>query len=171
MAQMNYDEMMKRFDELYEKMASSTNIEDMKLFGRTCRKAVSALAVHIPSLAMEIIDELCALNWNNYVTNKEVDDILRRMEPKPKWSIDQVLNSLPRIGLPTEEAPYYNSNALYITISMKYSDSAKTIAETILKKPLESIDDLEMLSICWHLAVDVLKDKDRNFSIRKYFNL
>ena len=54
---------------------------------------------------------------------------------------------------------------------MKYSDSASTIADIVLKKSLNEVDGSEMLRICYHLALDLLKDKDGVFDIRKYFNL
>lgn len=172
MAQMmNAEEQMKKFDQLYAKMAASTDIEDMKLFGKVCRKAVEMLAVQMPARGMEIIEELCALNWDNYLTDREAEEIVANMEPEPKWSKEQVMTGLKRLGLPTEESPYYNGNALFVTISMKYSDSARTIAEDILKKNLNEIDDMEMLKILYHLALDVLKDRDGVFSIRKYFGL
>lgn len=85
---MNSDEMMKKFDQLYAKMAASTDVEDMKLFGKAMRKAVSVLAVQMPAMANEIIEELCAVNWHNYITDKEVEEIVNNMEPRPKWSID-----------------------------------------------------------------------------------
>lgn len=168
---MNSDEMMKKFDQLYAKMAASTDVEDMKLFGKAMRKAVSVLAVQMPAMANEIIEELCAVNWHNYITDKEVEEIVNNMEPRPKWSIDQVNSGLTRLGLPLEESPYYNNNALYVTISMKYSDSAATIADVALKKPLNEVEGTEMLRVCYHLALDLLKDKDGKFSIRKYFDL
>ncbi|MBR3285773.1 MAG: hypothetical protein IKI70_05805, partial [Bacteroidales bacterium] len=59
----------------------------------------------------------------------------------------------------------------YVAISMKYSDSASTIADIVLKKSLNEVDGSEMLRICYHLALDLLKDKDGVFDIRKYFNL
>lgn len=172
MAQMmNAEEQMKKFDQLYAKMAASTNIEDMKLFGKACRKAIEILSMQMPARSMEIIEELCAVNWDNYVTDAEAEKIVKQMDPKPKWSKELVMSTLPRMGLPTEESPYYNNNALYVTISMKYSDSAKTIAETILKKSLDDVEDMEMLKILYHLAKDVLKDPDGRFRVRKYFEL
>lgn len=172
MAQMmNAEEQMKKFDQLYAKMSASTDIEDMKLFGKACRKAIEILAMQMPARSMDIIDELCALNWDNYLTDREADEIVKNMEPRPTWSKEQVMNGLKRLGLPTEESPYYNDNALYVAIEMKYSDSARTIAEDILKKSLSEVDDMEMLRICYHLALDVLKDRDGVFSIRKYFGV
>ena len=65
----------------------------------------------------------------------------------------------------------YNSYAMYVGISMKYSDSALTLAERVLKKSIAEVDELDMLKMCYYLAKDSLKDKDGVFNIRKYFGL
>ena len=144
---MNADEIMSKFDALYAKMAASTNIEDMKIFGKACRKAVNMLATHMPTMAVEIIDELCAMTWCNYLTDREAEEIVKNM------------------------APCFNRNAMYVAISMKYSDSAETIAEKIMGKSLADVDDLTMLKACYHLAHDVLTDKDGVFRVRRYFDV
>lgn len=168
---MNADEIMSKFDALYAKMAASTNIEDMKIFGKACRKAVNMLATHMPTMAVEIIDELCAMTWCNYLTDREAEEIVKNMEPGPRWSKEQVARGLERLGLPMEEAPCFNRNAMYVAISMKYSDSAETIAEKIMGKSLADVDDLTMLKACYHLAHDVLTDKDGVFRVRRYFDV
>lgn len=162
---------MEKFDELYAKMAESTDIENMKLFGQACRKAVGLLATHMPTMAMEIIDELCAVNWDNYVTDREREAIVHNMDPEPRWSYEQVKAGLERLGLPMEDAPHYNCNAMYVAISMKYSDSARTIAEKVLGKTMSEVEEPDMLRYCYYLAHDVLTDKDKVFRIRKYFGL
>lgn len=168
---MNEKELMQKFDELYQKMSKSTNTDDMKLFGHVMREAIAYIAANRPDKADELLEELCAINWDNYLTKKEADAIVKNMLPAVRWNEEQVIRSLSAMGYDVEEAPYYNSHALFATISMKYSDSAATIAERAFKMRLDEMNENELLDICYHLALDVLKDKDGIFNIRKYFGL
>ena len=162
---------MQKFDELYAKMSKSTDTNDMKLFGHVMREAMSYIASTRPDKGEELLEELCAINWDNYLTRKEADAIVKGMSPSPRWTEEQVLRSLESMNYDVEEAPYYNQHALYVAVSMKYSDSGKTIAEYIMKRNANEVDDRELLGACYHLALDVLKDKDGVFNIRKYFGL
>lgn len=101
---------------------------------------------------------------------KEADKIVEAMNPKPVWDKEQLMEGLQKLELPTEEVPYFNDNALYVTVSMVYSDSAKTIAN-IIGKPLAEIDDDTMMKAIYSLAMDKLKDVDGKFSVRRYFGL
>lgn len=165
------EELMRKFDQLYAKMAASNDVANMKLFGGVMRKAIEQLARYNIEDATDLVDELCSMNWDNYVTRKEAIAIVASMEPQAKWSFEKVEAALAKLGLPMEEAPYYNSYAMYVGISMKYSDSAQTLAERVLRKSIAEIDELDMLKMCYYLAKDSLKDKDGVFNIRKYFGL
>ena len=165
------EELMKKYDQLYAKMAASGDVANMKLFGRVMRKAIEKLAMYRIEEASDLVDELCSMNWKNYVTRKEAMTITSHMDPQPRWSYEQVETTLGKLGLPMEETPYYNSYAMYVAISMKYSDSANTLAERVLRKSIAEVDEIDMLKMCYYLAKDSLKDKDGVFNIRKYFNL
>jgi len=82
-----------------------------------------------PSLAKEYIEQLESVKWNNYLTDKEVDNILSNMSPKPYWSKtnwESMLDNKLR-----EETPYFNHNALYVTMSMISSDSGETLQNVV----------------------------------------
>ena len=162
--------MAQKFEELYDKMASSKKPKYMKVFGDTMKKMMEWFVVNYPDLAQEYLDKLCSIMWNNYLTDKEVKSIISNMEPKPIWTKEQWKNVMESLGIETEESPYYNCNALFVAVSMIYSDSAKTIAK-ILGKTLDEVTTEEMAEATHLLAIDKLKDEDSVFNIRYYFGV
>ena len=56
-------------------------------------------------------------------------------------------------------------------MNKQYSDHAETIADKILKKPLSEIPAEQIVPGIYAMALDVLKDKDGVYNIRKYFGL
>lgn len=66
-------------------------------------------------------------------------------------------------GYVLEEEPYYNRCALYVTMSMIYSDDIES-----LKHFTNGIDMFEFIHA---LALNRLKDKDKVFDVRKYFGV
>ncbi len=162
--------MMEKFDTLYKKMSVSDKVEDMKLFGRVMRKAIQELASVRPERADEMLEELCAINWRNYLTRREAEEIVSKMEPNAIWSRDQVTRTLKSQGLPTEEEPYYNEYALWAEISKVFSDSGKTIM-SLMGWDKNTVEGERMLDACYRLALDNLKDLDGVYHIREYFGL
>lgn len=161
-------ERMEYFDELYIKMSESSDIEDMELFGGVMREAMQYICKHSPEYADELMEKLCAICYKNYLTKKEADAIVSKMEPSAKWSMEHLERTLSAMGAPAEEEPCYNKYALLAAVSMVASDSA----DTIVKYAFDGQeDDAKLLEVCYHLALDKLKDKDRVFNIRKYFNV
>lgn len=165
------EEIIKKFDELYAIMSRSTDVADMKLFGKVMREAIVYITANNPKKAEELVNKLCAIKWDNYLTKEEAEKIVKEMKPSVAWSEEEVINTLTRKGYKTEEEPYYNAHALYATICMKCSDSGETIKDKILRKVSANFSEAEMLEICYWLALDSLKDKDGVFRIRKYFGL
>jgi hypothetical protein len=88
------------------------------------------------------------------------------MSPAPKWGIDQLKRALAASGTQANEKPCYNEYALYVTMSMVVSDSKET-----LEKYAGATEDGKLLELCYHLALDKLKDKDGMFNVRDYFRL
>lgn len=167
---MEAKEMVEKFNDFYGIMKASKNVCNMKLFGDVMHEMFAWFAENKPELAEGWLSKLESIKWHNYLTAKEADKIIEAMNPKSAWDKEQVMEGLQKLELPTEEAPYFNGNALYVTMSMIYSDSAKTIA-SIIGKPLAEIDDDTMMKAVYSLAMDKLKDKDGKFSVRYYFGL
>lgn len=165
----NKIEMLEKFDKLYQKMSTSDNVEHMKLFGHVMREAIEEVCDFQPERAEEMIDKLCAINWHNYMTQREAEAIVSNMAPKAKWSFDQIERTLESENISMSEEPYYNKWALWTEISKLYSDSGKTLMEFLQKVGRAS--DSELLLLLYGLAIDNLKDKDGVYNIRKYFGL
>lgn len=163
-------EMKQKFEELYETMATSNNPKYMKVFGETMKEMMGWLIYNRQDLAHDYLDNLCSILWNNYLTDKDVDAIITKMEPQPIWTKEQWKQAMENLGIKTEEKPFYNCNALYVAVSMIYSDSAKTIAK-LLGKDLEEVTTEEMAEATHMLAIDKLKDEDKVFNIRYYFGV
>jgi len=163
--------MHNKFEELYKMIIGSENEENMVVLGRVTKSMMGWFIENRPELAEEYIERLCSVKWHNYLTEKEAEEIVAEMTPSVKWTKKQVCSELEARGLPTEEEPYYNCNALYVAIAMTYSDSSRTIAERIMKKDVSEVSDGEMLEACYYLSLDALKDRDKMFNIRKYFEV
>lgn len=160
---MTQEEMKKEFDALYNLMANSQKVEFMHTFGKVHKEMFLWFVANKPELAMEWIEKLESIRWWNYVSAKEADKIVAGMNPKAPWTYDQWKAAMEQHGFELEEEPYYNKYALYTTMEMVMSDSGET-----LKK---YVDEAELFKVVYDLAVDKLKDRDKVFSIRKYFNL
>lgn len=164
------EEIIKKFDELYAIMSRSTDVADMKLFGKVMREAIVYITANNPKKAEELVNKLCAIKWDNYLTKEEAERIVKEMKPSVAWSEEEVMNTLTRKGYKTEEEPYYNAHALYATICMKCSDSGETIKK-LFGRGTANLSETDFLEACHLLALDSLKDKDGVFRIRKYFGL
>lgn len=160
---MNTEEMMKKYDRLYERMATSGKIENMKLFGKVEREAMLLLAKNIPDKAQELIERLCAVEWDNYLTEREAEEITSKMEPQRPWPREQWKTMLEQHGYKFDEEPYYNRWALYTTMCMIYSDDIES-----LKHFANGVDMFEFIHA---LALNKLKDKDRVYNVREYFKV
>lgn len=167
---MDKNEMKQKWDELYAIMESSKNPKVMILFGEVMKVMMERSINYDQTFAEKMLEKLCAIKWKNYVTAEEADMVVMKMEPQPSWTREQWARQMERLGLPLEEAPYYNKWAAYLTMCMKVSDSKASIARLMGKMPTELTDD-ELATGTHLLAMDVLKDKDGVFDLRRYFGL
>ena len=158
--------MQQRFTMLYDTMAMSRKTENMKLFGSVMCDMMRSAIQKNPSEAQEWIEELAAIEWNNYLTPKEAEKIVSEMTPDAPWSREVWNKAMDSYNLEKEDKPYYNSCALWVTMNMVYSDDAKSLAK-ILNTEVENVP----VEAYYLLAVDKLKDKDEKFNIRRYFGL
>lgn len=166
---MTQEEMKQEFNALYNMMASSNKVENMHIFGEVHKKMFDWFVANKPDLAMEFLEELESIHWQQYVTAKEAQKILDGMNPKAPWSKDAWKNAMTQLEIPMEEEPYYNSCALWVEMNKMYSDFGDEIA-ALLGKPLNPTDT-DIIKACYKMALKTLKDRDHVYSIRKYFNL
>lgn len=167
---MTTNDLKEKYVMLYDYMATSDNPAYMKTFGRVMSDMMEWMIANKTEAAQEYIERLCAIKWNNYLTQKEAEVIVAKMNPKAPWNKDAWKSVIDSLGMVAEEEPYYNSCALWATMNMVYSDSANTIA-TLLEAPLAEIPQQQMFKACHALALDKLKDADGVFSIRNYFGV
>ena len=160
---MTQEEMKNEFYALYNMMANSNKVENMRAFGNAHKEMMEWFIANKPDLAQEWIDKLSAIRWKNYLTPKEADSIVSKMEPKAPWTRDQWKAAMTQYGYPIDDEPHYNRCALYVVMNMIMSDSSNTIGKYV------SEDDV--FGIVHDLAVDKLTDKDGKFSVRKYFDV
>jgi hypothetical protein len=157
-----------RYEELYENMATSKDVEKMLIFGGADKWAFNEVVVLNPSLAQRWVEKLEAICWKNYVTENEAKYIVSRFKWQDgrndaKWSMPIFRQAVEAVGGKMEDKPYYNEWALWATANMIYSDSGKTLSEFISEE--------HMPKVVYMLAVDKLKDEDRPRFIRRYFGL
>lgn len=167
-----------RFVELYKDMATSRDVSKMKLFGGAFKQMFDKVAVRYPDLAAETLEYLAAIEFNNYVTAAEAQEVASHFINDDKaltgamefskgahWKPDELKAFLMSRTLPLDEKPYYNWWALWLTVNMIYSDFAENIAE------LAGKDNEKVATAAYKMAVKKLKDPDRHAFIREYFEL
>lgn len=167
---MTAEELKMKFDELYMYMATSKNPQNMMIFGEEMKDMFDWFVANKPDKAKDIVDSLCAIKWKQYLTEKEAVAIVAEMMPKPIWSAQALKTEIEKLGYELEEEPYYNWWALYVAISMLYSDYGKTLAK-VVGAPLEEIPAPKLVEYLYDMAMDVLKDKDNKYHIRSYFSV
>lgn len=164
---MNATDLKDRYQALYDYMAMSRDPRNMKAFGCVMTEMMDYLIQAKPDVAEEMIDELEAIKWKQYLTPKEAEKIFAGMDPKGPWSRETWKSTMESFGLPLEEAPLYNRCALWIEMNKIYSDFGEEIAD-LIGKPLQPTDK-DIITACYKMALKNLKDKDHVYDIRKYF--
>lgn len=161
------EEMKERYTGLYDYMAGSRDPRNMKAFGCVMTEMMDWMIANKPDVAREMIEELEAIRWKQYLTPKEAERIVASMDPNGPWTRDVWRSTMEQLGLPLEEAPLYNSYALWCEMNKIYSDYGAEIA-AMIGKPLSPADK-DIVTACYRLALRNLKDKDGVYDIRKYF--
>lgn len=163
--------MKQEFTSLYDTMANQKDVKYMQIFGGVHKEMFDWFVQNKPDLAQEWLDKLEAIKWHQYLTRKESENIIARMKPDAPWRYDVWLAAMTKLGIPTEEEPYYNTYALWCEMNKQYSDHAQSLADKVWKKPLNTIPAEDIVPAIHALAIDVLRDKDGVYNIRSYFGL
>lgn len=159
--------MKETFHKLYDIMASSTDVKNMRVFGGVLKDMMYWFIDNRPEQARDYIEMLCGIKWNNYLTSKEAQSIVSKMSPRAPWSMEEWISAMEDAGLDLAEEPYYNQCALYVVMSMVYSDSSATIDKIADRR----LSEREKFIFIHDLAMDKLLDEDGVFDVRKYFNV
>ncbi len=171
---MTSEQMIERYDELYEKMKDSKDVKNMKIFGKAASYMFMEMTKVHPEIAERWLTHLEPICWKNYLSATEAVNIGKTIINQDgmqgfHWGHDAFVSAIKQLGGVPEEKPYYNSYALCVTANMIYSDMAHSIAEDMGYKTVAEVPNEKMALSCYKKAVAYLKDKDENFSIRHYF--
>ena len=170
------EEMLGRYEELYEDMASSNNKEKMMAFGEAEHWAFKRMNELSPKDAQCWLDKLEAMHWKNYLSRCEAEAIAAKLINQngrvgAHWGYDIFKNAVESLGGKIAEKPFYNCYALWIVANMIYSDHADSVAEDMGAASPEVVPNEKMALSMYRKAVEKLKDVDRPMFVREYFNL
>lgn len=163
-------ELKTAYADIFGYMANSRDPENMKAFGKVMTEMYMWLADNKPEMAEEWLNKLEAIRWEQYLTPKEAEAIVSKMQPRAPWSREAWMQAMNKLGLPVEEQPFYNRCALFVEMNKQYSDHGDSVA-ALLDQPLASIPADIIVPAMHSMALDLLKDEDEVYDIRSYFSL
>ena len=168
------EELIDRYESLYRKAVSSKDVKRMKALGESERWAFSEMARVHPDMAEAWLSQLEGMEWDNYLSEKEAMNIGKRITNQDgskgfHWNRETFNKAVESLGGKLDEKPSYNGLALLVTANMIYSDHAKSIAEDMGYKTAQEAPNEKMALSCYKKAVELLKDPDKGFDIRRYF--
>lgn len=171
---MTKEQLIARYNELYDKMKSSRNVKYMQIFGEAEKYMFGELAGTHQEVAERWLSHLEPVCWHNYLSDKEALNIGQTIENQDgskgfHWDYNVFTNAVKQLGGIIEEKPYYNSYALWATANMIYSDHARSIAEDMGYENPMSVPNEKMALSCYKKALEKLKDIDNEDFVRDYF--
>lgn len=162
------EDFIKRYDELYEDMASSKDPKKMMVFGDAEKWVFYMVAEKHPEIAERWLSKLEAGKWNNYLSHSEAESIATKLVNQDgtrgaHWSYETFKAAVESLDGKMSDEPYYNSYALWVTANMHWSDHHKSSSEFVPKE--------HEARYFYETAVESLKDVDRPKFIRERYNL
>lgn len=162
------EEIIKRYHELYEDMATSGIPEKMKVFGEAEKWAFAKMTEVSPKTAQCWLDKLESANWNNYLSKMEAENITAMLinqdgKKGAHWDYPTFKAAVESLGGKMSNPPYYNCYALWVTANMLYSDHHDSASMYVPE------DD--MPKYFYMQALEKLEDKDRTHFVREYFGV
>lgn len=161
-------ELIEKYDELYEDMATAKDPRKMMAFGDAEKWIFHILAKEHPEIAEKWLTKLEAGKWHNYLSKTEAEEIAAKLVNQdgsrgPHWSHETFKAAVESLGAKTEEEPFYNCWALWIMANALWSDHHKALMEFVPKE--------QEPKVYYLMAVEKLKDVDYPKFIRKYYDL
>lgn len=162
------EDLIKRYDELYEDMATAKDPQKMMVFGDAEKWMFHSIAEKYPELAEKWLAKLEAGKWNNYLSKSEAEAIVAKFVNQdgtrgPHWSYDAFKGAVESLDGKMSEEPYYNCWAMWVTANMLYSDHYQSASKYVPKE--------DMPKYFYMTALEKLKDADRPKFVRKYFDV
>lgn len=163
-----------RYMELYEDMASSGDKRKMIAFGEAEKWAFGRMTEISPRDARKWLDKLEAMEWNNYLSLAEAEEIVAGFVSQsgargPHWGYDAFRNAVESLGGKMSDTPFYNCFAMWATANMLYSDHANSVAEDMGYSAPSQVPNEKMALSMYRKALEKLKDADRPRFVREYF--
>lgn len=165
---LDMDDLIKRYEELYEDMATAKDPKKMMIFGDAEKWIFHEIAKAHPELAEKWLSKLEAGKWHNYLSKVEAEDIANKLVNQdgsrgPHWPYETFKGAVESLGAKMAEEPYYNCWALWIMANALWSDHHKSLSEFVPKE--------QEPKVYYSMAVEKLKDVDYPKFIRKYYDL
>ena len=162
------EDYIKRYDELYEDMATAKDPKKMMTFGEAEKWVFHAIADKHPELAEKWLTKLEAGKWHNYLSKSEAEEIVSKLINQdgsrgPHWDYETFKAAVESLGGKMTSEPYYNCWAIWATANMEFSDHYVSASEFVPK-------DM-MPKFFYNVSVETLKDVDRPKFVRDYFHL
>lgn len=166
--------MMERYEELYAKMKNSKDVKNMQVFGESATWIFREMTKAHPEIAESWISHLEAICWDHYLSQNEAMNIGKRIINQDgskgfHWNHDVFTSAVQSFGGVVEDKPHYNSYALCVVANTIFSDMASSISMDLGYKSINEVPNEKMALSCYRKAVELLKDPDKGFRVRKYF--
>lgn len=173
---MTVEDLISRYDYLYDVMKTSQDVKKMKVFGRAERRFFKKLTSTNPNMAKEWLSMLEAVAWHNYVSEEMAEELVIKLVNQdgskgPHWSMDTFFSVVPKLGGKVEDKPYYNKYALWLVANAHYSDFAKSTSEDMGYNTVDEVPGEKMALSMYKKAVESLKDVDRHNYISDYYHV
>lgn len=161
-------ELVEKYDELYEDMASGKDPSKMIAFGEAEKWMFHQMAEKHPEIAERWLTKLESARWHNYLSKSEAEYITSNLINQdntrgPHWSYDTFKGAVESLSGKMAVEPNYNCWALWATANMLYSDHHRSTSEFVPRE--------QEPKFFYAMAVEKLKDVDRPKFIREYFDL
>lgn len=162
------EDLIKRYDELYDDMATAKDPKKMMIFGKAEKWMFHSLAEKHPAIAEKWLTMLEAGKWNNYLSEDEAKEITSHLVNQdgtigPHWDYETFKRAVESVGGKMTDEPYYNCWALWTVANMRYSDNFRSASKFV---PRDSIP-----RYFYEVAVENLTDVDRPHFVREYFKV
>lgn len=173
---MTGEDLLNRYDHLYDMMKASKDVNKMMIFGRAEKRMYKRLVSNNPSMAKEWLNMLEAVAWHNYVSQEMAEELAAGLVNQdgskgPHWSMETFFSVVPKLGGKLEDMPYYNKYALWLVANAHYSDFAKSTSEDMGYSTIGEVPAEKMALSMYKKAVESLKDVDRPHYIADYYHV
>lgn len=168
------EQMIDEYEMYSHKIVKSKDIKHMEILGDVCEYLFSQATIKMPDVAESALAHLAATEWDNYLSETEAKNIGMRIVNQDgtkgfHWNHDVFTKAVESLGGVVEEKPYYNSYALCVTANNIYADMALSISMDLGYKTPSEVPNEKMALSCYRKAVELLKDLDKGYEVRKYF--